>query len=73
MGERTVRKKMAHGEISKDSRKGKRLRSSGKGRGWNLRKGAKDYGKTDFVEAGRKGGLRKVKKGFAVTPRRKAD
>lgn len=48
--------------------KPKKLRSSGKGRGWNLRKGAQDYGKTNAVEAGRAGGLRKVKKGFAVAP-----
>lgn len=46
----------------------KKLRSSGKGRGWNLRKGAQDYGKTNHAEAGRAGGQRKVKKGFAITP-----
>ena len=59
---------MVHGQINKDSVKGKRLRSSGKGRGWNLRKGSQDYGKSNYAEAGRIGGQRKVKKGFAVTP-----
>lgn len=43
-------------------------RSSGKGRGWNLRKGSQDYGKVNYAEAGRAGGSVKVKKGFAVKP-----
>lgn len=30
-------------------------------RGWNLRKGSKDYGKIDYVETGRKGGIASVK------------
>ena len=29
-------------------------------RGWNLRKGEKDYGKIDYVETGRKGGIASV-------------
>lgn len=29
-------------------------------RGWNLRKGAKDYGKIDYIETGRKGGIASV-------------
>ena len=46
--------------------KPKKLRSSGKGRGWNLRKGAQDYGKTNYSEAGRRGGSRRVPKGFSM-------
>ena len=45
-----------------------KLRSSGKGRGWNLKKGSQDYGKSDYAKAGRAGGSVKTKKGFAVTP-----
>ena len=30
-------------------------------RGWNLRKGAKDYGKIDYIDTGRKGGIASVK------------
>ena len=44
----------------------KKLRSSGKGRGWNFKKGAKDELKPDeAVLRGAKGGEARVPKGFA--------
>lgn len=43
----------------------KKLRSSGKGRGWNFRKGEKDAQTTETLrERGRIGGQAKVPKGF---------
>lgn len=43
------------------------MMKTGKGRGWNLKKGAKDYDKCDRVEAGRKGGSVCCPKGFALS------
>lgn len=43
----------------------KKLRSSGKGRGWNFRKGEKDAPTTEQLrERGRVGGKAQVPKGF---------
>lgn len=39
--------------------------SEGKGRGWNLRKGSKDYNVERLREHGRIGGKAKVPKGFS--------
>ena len=44
----------------------KKLRSSGKGRGWNFKKGAKDAPTTDELrERASKGGKVKTPKGFS--------
>ena len=43
-----------------------KMRSSGKGRGWNFRKGAKDVPSVEELrERGRKGGMAQVPKGFS--------